>query len=301
MNPMHRFRPLLSAALAGVLCMSLGACDQLLEQLQSSHVAMATLIKTPDLKNPLTDDTVPGVTTFTLHFGSVRSERVLPLGTGGQRVEDDAFSPIGDAVVRLQFTDTTQTPPLERDITVPSRGGGRYVIDSSEARQLAYVEGEYVATVEYAGQTFRLKVTTPSAGQSRIAELEATGAKVITDHAPGAPLTLTRADARGASENPIGIVALQSVSGVSASERYTNLPQNAIGLLRFVLADGPWRADSFQIPGENFEQGASYLVTLSALERGAQDTSGGARALFPASVFLAGVADGGGVMTASAP
>lgn len=270
------------------------ACGGLLEQLQSEQVAIAALIRTPDAKNPQTDEVVPGATSFTLFFGSVDRAQLVPT-SGGQDAKDGAFQGNEGATVTLLFKDAGG---VERSINPQDQGEGRYAIDSTQSQLLTYNANTlYTLNIDYAGKTYRLTVTPPT--DTQIAEFAEAPNKVVVDHPAGAPFTVTRADGDAdPSKNPLAFVNLTSLSGAEQAQKWTNMPSDALGFLRLVLADSPWRARQFTVPGDQFVAGAQYLVTLSSLERGTSDgPTDGSAALFPGSSFLAGVADAGGILT----
>lgn len=281
--------------LAALSALTLSACGGLLEQLQSEEVAIAALIRTPDAKNPQTDEVVPGVTTFTLFFGSVDRSKLIPTNGGGQDVEAGAFQGNEGATVTLLFKDAGG---VERSINPQDKGEGQYAIDSTQSQLLTYnANTVYTLTIAYSGKTYRLTVTPPT--DTEIAEFKEVDNKVVVDHPAGADFTVTRADGDAdPSKNPLAFVNLMALSGSEQSQKWSNMPSDALGFLRLVLADSPWRARQFTIPGDQFAAGSQYLVTLSSMERGTSEgPNDGSAALFPGSSFLAGVADAGGILT----
>lgn len=273
---------------------SLSACGGLIEQLQSEQVAIAALIRTPDAKNPETEEVIPGATSFTLFFGTVDRSKLVPT-TGGQDAQAGAFKGNAGATVTLLFKDAGG---VERSINPQDKGEGQYAIDSTQSQLLTYnAETLYTLNIVHSGKTYRLTVEPPTSAE--IAEFKAAENKVVTDHPAGAPFTVTRADAStDPSKNALAFVNLMELSGTDQSQKWSNMPTDALGFLRLVLADSPWRARQFTVPGDQFAAGSQYLVTLSSLERGESDgPTDGSAALFPGSSFLAGVADAGGILT----
>ncbi len=275
-----------------LLALPLGACGGLADQLQADDFAVGALIKTPDLTNPQdSSKTIPGVTSFQLFFGKIDRSKIS-LGAGGKQVAaEGAFTGVAGAIVKLDFHDPTNG---DVEINVPDKGSGQYQIDSQTAERLTYDQTAYTATIAYSGQTFTLHVTAPA--PTDIKELQAAPDRTITQTA-NTPLTITRTDAAGPGKNPIAFVNLSSVTGTAKVDAWNNVPKDPFGFLQLVLDDSAWRADSFVIPGDQFQPNSGYVVTLAEMAQGSADTATGSTALFVGSTLLAGVAAGGGVTT----
>lgn len=287
---MSVFARLMTAAFAGVFILSASACDGLLDQLKSNDVAIATLLKTPDAKNPSTGELVPGHTSFTLFFGSVDKTKVIPKGDA-EGAEDGAFKGNAGAKVTLHYSDAKG---VARELNIPDTGDGKYALDSSDSQLDYSPTARYRVDIFYAGKTFSLNAIAPAA--SKIAEFKEKD--VITEHKAGADFTVTRAGTPNPDTNSLAFVNLMGVSGSDDSATYSNMPSEGLDFLRLVLADQSWRQNAFVVPGEHFKAGAQYLVTLTSVERGTSNgPSDGTEALFPGSSFLVGVGAAGGILT----
>lgn len=287
---MRRSHTLPLAAALGALSLAAAGCGGLADQLQAENVAIAALIKTPELENPQTHDKVPGIVTFQLFFGQIDKSKIS-LGTDGkQAAAAGAFTGLAGATVKLDFKDPTRG---DTEVNVADKGEGKYLIDSPTANLLTYNQTDYTANISYGGKVFQLKVAAPL--KTDVKEFLAATDGIIKDHDAGAPLTLTRAVAQGATKNPIAFVNLSTVTGAAKADTWNNLPKDAMGFLQLALDDSQWRQDAFTIPGNQFQARTGYLATLTAVERGEPVT--GSPALFLGSSFLAGVAAGGGVIT----
>lgn len=287
---MSVFTRVVTAAFAGFFFLTTSACDGLFQQLKSNDVAIATLLKTPDANNPATGELVPGVTSFTLFFGSVDKSKIIPRGDA-EEAEDGAFKGNAGAKVTLHYADANGE---RRELTIPDLGGGKYVLNSTDS-QLGYSpSARYRVDIEHDGKKYRLDALAPAS--SKIAEFAEKD--VVTEHKAGADFTVTRAGNPDPDTNSLAFVNLMSVSGSEDSESYTNMPSDGLDFLRLVLADSKWRENAFVVPGEHFEKGAQYLVTLTSVERGtSKGPNDGTEALFPASSFLVGVGAAGGILT----
>lgn len=278
------FQSLLALALLGLVT----ACGELAQQLSAEEFAVASLVKVPGQENPATHESVPGVVTFQLFFGTIDKTKIA-VGLDGKRTASaGAFRGAPGATVTLLFNDPARG---ETSINVSDVGGGNYLIDSQTANLLTYSETDYVAQIAYGGLTYRLQVKAPAAGE--IKEFAAQTDRIVHDHPAGTDFGITRLKAAGA-QNPIAFVNLSGLSGNARADAWNNVPKDAFGFLQLALADDAWRADTFKIPGAQLQPGNAYLVTMTSLERG--DVEPGSPALFLGSTFLAGVATGGGVL-----
>lgn len=295
MKPSSRsIRATRAASLSAVMAAAalfLSGCTELLEQLQAEHVALATLVQTPDLENPVTNETVRGLTTFTLFFGRADLSALANGATGG----NSAFTGVADAQVTLEYEDPETNQ--KRQLNVADNGSGRYSLDSSTAELLEYFAGAtYTVTIQYSGKTHQLSVVAPE--RREVAEF-ANATKTVLDHPADQDFVVTLTSNSDA-EPPVTFVSLSSVSGAASAESWTNMPKDGLGLLQLAIKPDPWKQSSFTIPAEELEPGTGYLVTASTLETGRQDSGPGLNALFTSSTFLAGTADGGGLVTAEA-
>lgn len=281
------------AVLCAALALGSAACGGLLEQVSSDEVAIAALIKTPDAKNPQTNETVPGKTAFTLFFGQADKSKII-----GGEASDGAFKGLAGAKVALSFRD-----PVNGQVTVnvEEKGEGQYVAESTDVNKLAYVEGEYTLNVTWQDRTYRMKVVAPA--PIAIEEFKGKTVPVIAEYQPGTPFTVTRSGgSANAADNDIAFVNLNDLSSGDTAPIFTNMPADALGFLKLVLKDTEWRAKSFTIPGNKFEANKEYLVTMTSARRGSgTGPDDGTTALFTGSSFLAGVADAGAIMTHPAP
>ncbi|MFO0747206.1 MAG: hypothetical protein U1F43_16305 [Myxococcota bacterium] len=277
-----------SLPLAAGALMALAGCDGLLKDLETQEVGVAVLLATPDMKDPLTQEPIAGVTTIDVFFGQVDVSQ----GLSGAGITSDAYTGRADASVHLSFSDPHGGGP--RDLVVPSVGNGEFRLDSRDEPQLVYAQVAYTVTIVLEGHTYRMQVVAP--GQTDITEIEQTADGVIRDHVAGAPLTVTRADGQGADKNDPAFVRLTALGHGDPTEAWTNAPSDAVGFVDVVLRDDRWRVDQFVVPGSEFTRGSAYLLTLAPLARGEVVTTHGETQLFLGSAFFAGMASGGAVI-----
>jgi len=262
------------------------ACEELARSLTAEDFAIATLVGVPEQEDPATKQKVPGIVTFQLFFGRIDKSKITTSLDGSQTAGAGAFTGAAGAQVKLQFTDAGG---VAREINVSDKGAGNYQIDSQTATLLTYSATDYVAQINFGGNTYRLKVKAPEkAGVAKFAT------SAVKEWQAGKDFTVTRLSAQGPSKNPVAFVDLTPIANGARGSGWSNAPKDALGFFQFALSDGAWRADSFAIPGAQLQKGNAYAVTLTSLERGGTET--GSAALFLGSVFLAGVASGGGVV-----
>lgn len=291
MNSILRSIPALRWLVAGFLgIFFLSGCD-LFDQLRADKIAMATLLKTPDIENPANGETIDGATTFTLFFGQIDPQGIASGST-------DSFSGLKDAEVTLEFKDPESGDTVS--LNVADQGGGSYTLESLTAEKLVYhSDTEYTVVIKHEGSTYKLAAEAPKA--QRIALFEGSTPPVLEGHPAGQDLEVARLVEGSNSENPIGFVSLSPLDGDSSSSTYTNLPSTAVDFLKLALDPEPWKQDSFTIEGKNFAKDASYMLTLSTVENGKQAKDDDTSAVFASSFFLVGNADGGVVLTGETP
>lgn len=290
---MPLFKRLLTSSAALLFALTTVGCGGLFDQLQSSEVALATLLRTPDATNPATEEVIAGETAFTLFFGSVDKGKLVARGES-EEAEDGAFKGNAGAKVTLRYKNAAGA---DERLDVPDLGEGKYGLTSGNSALTYNGESAYVLDIVFEERTYRLRVEPPA--KAEIAEFKDLPKRIVENHPAGKDFVVTRAaPAQDVSKNPLAFVNLTGLNGTEEADTWSNMPEDGMGFLRFVLADAPWRQNSFTIPGEHFVKDAQYLVTLSSLARGTSDgPKDGTSALFPGSSFLAGVADAGGVLT----
>jgi hypothetical protein len=262
------------------------ACEELAKSLTAEDFAIATLVNVPEQEDPATKQKVPGLVTFQLFFGRIDKSKITTSLDGSQSAGAGAFTGAAGAQVKLQFTDAGG---VAREINVSDKGGGTYQIDSQTATLLTYAATDYVAQIAFGGRTYRLTVKAPE--KAGVAEFATSAVK---EWEAGKEFAVTRLNAQGPARNPVAFVDLTPIANGTRGSGWSNAPKDALAFFQFALADDAWRADAFKIPGAQFQKGNAYAVTLTSLERGG--TEPGSPALFLGSVFLAGVASGGGVV-----
>ncbi len=287
-------RAFVRCSLLALAALPLAACGSLADQLQAKNFAVGALLSTPETKDPKSSTTIPALTTFQLYFGQIDESKISLDPSGKQVAADGAFTGVSGAVVKLTFHDAGSNQDVELtadDLSnSPNGSPGEYFLDSKTAQKLVYDQTTYTATISYSGQTYTMQVAAPPPVD--IQEFENAQDRVITGHSAGAPLTLTRSVEKG-SQNPI---AFWNLSSQAQAELDTNAPKDPLGFLQLVLDDSAWRADTFAVPGSDFQPSSGYVVTFASLAEGSV-TSSGSSSLFVGSTLLAGAATWGGVTT----
>src|SRR5438876_1056475 len=119
------------AILGGLLALATAGCGELADQLQAEDFAVAALIKLSDQENPKTHEVIPGGTSMTVFFGHIDKTKIIPKDSSGkQEAQSGAFTPNTGAKVKLEFVHPADG---SQEITIPDLGGGKYMIDSSQA------------------------------------------------------------------------------------------------------------------------------------------------------------------------
>jgi len=291
------FSRVIGLTAASLLAVFISGCEELLNQIQASNVALATLVSTPDQPNPLdSTKTIKGRVGLQVFFGAIDQTKIA-----GSNPGSGAFTPTAGATVTVSYTDPS-LPEGQREVSVAveDKGEGKYFVDSVAKPTLKYVEdAKYTLTIVSGGKTFKMETTAPK--KNGIKEFETN--KVIKDHPAGTPFTVTRTTtSTNGDPNDIAFVAMGAVSGETSSEAYTNAPKDPMGMLKLALDPTPYQAPSFTIPGDKFEANNGYLVTLSSFKQNAAgSTPSGSDALFISSKFLVGTADAGAIATPKAP
>jgi hypothetical protein len=284
----------LSAALAG--------CQGLVDQLDADMVAMAALVRTPDMtvpaptqSEPLATRIEPGSTILTVFFGSLDKKKLI-VQAGKQLADEGAFKPAPGAIMTLDYPGCATCP-----IGLSDDGEGKYSIDKDTAGALEYREATYTLTIKYSGRTHKLAVDAPAPLVIDEFRPENTDFKTVWSHAAGSKFTVTRYEAVPPNKRPVAFLTAKALGEVGGSP-YTTIPTEPLALLNLLFDDSPLRERAFDVPGSVFSAESDYLVTLAAAERGgAVDDDATLSPLFGVSSFVAGVADGGVVSTKVRP
>lgn len=274
---------LTALAIAGSTLLT--GCEELLNQLQAENMAVAVLTQTPPMEDPSNPgQNLPEAAAFTLTFSKVDKAQM----TGGSPGEG-AIEPIKSAEVKLSFKDTDTNEDVVLNLSADS--SGTYAASSKDSK-LKVRPTPYTLEIKHAGKTHKMTVTPPA--PAKIKEFETS--KLIADHDAGAPLTISRDAAANPNDTPVAIINVVGKNS-DGGPAYTNLPNDALGLVKFALKDDDWKATSFEIPGSTFAASSQYVVTMSTMAKGSQSTEAGVSALFTGSSFLAGTSDAGLVVT----
>jgi len=304
MTRLRTGRTLFAATLAAAAGLTAG-CEGFINSVQSDFVAMAAIVKTPDVvvpaptqEAPLATRTEPGKVVFTLFFGEVDKDKIV-----ANEAQDGAFTPVAGAVVKLQYTDAGGAA---KDLGATDSGEGKYLLESGASGLTYESEKDYTAVITHAGKTYRMKVKAPAAIE--IHEFKnKSPPKSVFAHTPGSAFTLTRDDVQLPAKLPVAFAALQAADGSGANLGFdgdfgwTNVPTDALPVLKFLLNDSDWRKPTFTVPGDKFAADSDYIVLMAAIDRGGDAAAASDASLFTASSFLAGTADGGLVSTKPAP
>lgn len=284
-------------ALAATLAAATFGCQDIADQLNSDMVAMAVLLKTPDVEVPtvqngqLGSKTEPGKTELQVYFGRIDKKKITD-SVSKQEAQDGAFLPVTGAIVQLDYDGCTACP-----ITLADDGKGKYTAGQDTA--LAYKEAKYTLTMKYSGSTYKLEVNAPA--PLVIDEFRNVPLRTVWGHTPGQAFTMTRYEETAPQKRPVALAAAKAVDGDELSEPWTSPSLDALTLLNLLLDDTDYRAKTTSVDGSVFRADATYLLTLAAVERGAQPDDASLDTLFGASSFIAGVADAGLVSTKAEP
>ena len=273
--------PIRIALAASLISLSLSAngCAEIIETLTTEEVVVAVLVTAPDVVHPTSGAKVAGQTSIVVYYGELDARQ--------QDRGEEAYTPFADAEVHLVF----QHPSAGQvDLAIQQDGDGSFRLDSTREPRLIYAETDYRLLLSRNGKTRRLQVRAPP--PTDIVEVAAAAERVIRDHHAGSALTVTRVGAAGPSENDVAFVSLARLAETTASSTWSNVPDDAPGFIDLLLRDTAWRADSFIVPGTELDTG-SYVLSLSAMARGAEVTTAGTSPLFFASSFFAGAAASG--------
>jgi hypothetical protein len=243
---------LLSLGLAGC---DLGAVvSDLVTGGTATHLAAVTVLQVP----PIPGQNATPVTAVRLFFGT------RPVG-------DVGFHSLNSATV------TIADSASDAVATADGVGNGLYTSNSTSGGVGYDIGATYTFTMNYKGESF------VAAGMAPPPEEVATFDEPVTV-AVGQPYTLMRSAPLDASgTRPIAFVTVASVTNAQ-HPTWTNAPSNATGLLRLAIDDTLWRSSSVEIPGTAFPTAGSYVLTLTAVERGSVTE----RKLFSGSTVLIG-------------
>lgn len=291
------------AVLAFASMVPLAGCEifQLAEQAGAKQVAVATLLAIPETTVPAEaialDDrlegfgfdgglpldgglpgdlslTLPATTISYIFFGERQGESLdsAPVGTPGataRLVQEGGgawnLNDVGEGLYELPFD-----------------GGFTYVGGSTYQFEFQHAAETYVTEVKNAPPREFITQFHPDAGYVAI---EA-----------GSTFTFTRPDPALDEDRNIAFVNVFRVSGegLSATPTWTNIPMDAQGLIKLVVAPNDWKRTTVVIPETAFpNRDETYLVMLLNAKIGLPKSKN----LFSASAVIAGAADLGIVRT----
>jgi hypothetical protein len=119
----------------------------------------------------------------------------------------------------------------------------------------------------------------------------------VIDLAAGQDFVFVRSDPPENRDRDLAFITVVPISrqGERGAPTYTNVPTDALGLLKLVTAPGAYKRSEVTIPGSAFpERNSNYLLLLQTARVGGPQTAN----LFIASAILAGSAEVGIVKTA---
>ncbi|MGV3624460.1 MAG: hypothetical protein ACO1OB_26815 [Archangium sp.] len=294
MTPSPTFTRVTAAVLAVV---SFGACEivQLAEQAGSKQVAVGTLLATPETYVPAAafsvEDyleghsdggipdldagiTLPAFTAAHVFFGQRQGESLdsTPIGTTG--------------ATGTLVQEGGPTFPLEElgegNYALALDAGVTYVNDASYRFEFRHNGQTYVTGVRDAPPRENIRQLHPEKG---FIEMDAM-----------TTLTLTRPDPSLDDDRDIAFVNVFRVAGDGQDQTptWTNIPSDATGLIKLVVAPNDWKRTTVVIPQTAFpNRDETYVVMLMTAKIGLPQTKN----LFSASAVIAGAADIGIVKT----
>ena len=220
----------------------------------ATHLAAVTVFQAP----PIPGTNVVPVTSVRLFFGT------RPIG-------DVGFHALNGAAVTVADGASGVSAPAE------GAGSGLYT-SSSDSGGVDYdVGATYTFTIDSGGDSFVASGIAPP--PEPVDSFQ--GAVTV---GVGAEYTLVRtAPADASGTRPIAFVTVAATSDPQ-HPTWTNAPSNATGLLRLAIDDRIWRQSAIDIPGTAFPSAGTYVITLTAVERGEVAD----RKLFSGSTVLIG-------------
>jgi len=205
----------------------------------ATHLTAVTLFQAP----PIPGTGVTPVTVVRLFFGT------RPIG-------DVGFHALNGASVTIVDSATGQNASAD-----PS-GHGLYVSSSASGGVGYDVGATYTFTITNADGDFIATGLAPP--PEDVPQFQNTQQVSV-----GQDYTVVRtAQPDQSGQLPIAFVTVANVTSPQ-QPTWTNAPTTANGLLRLAIDDSIWRVSSIDIPGTAFPAAGAYVITLTAVERGA--------------------------------
>lgn len=295
----------LRTALVALLAVCAAGCnvEKAASQAAARRVMVATLIATPEVVIP-----AEAIAGFDGGFTLPDAGFVLDAGfllDAGIDLDGGLVIPAQTAALAFfgerQGDGVSQAPvPLDgaalfvqagegaRKSLSPDPATGGYALTSLDDPSFVYREGEryqFIATYEF---------------ENYVAELDAAPARERIEgfHPPegyirraaGQNFVFLRPDPPEGKDRDLGFVTVVPISprGERGEPTYTNVPKDALGLLKLVTAPGSYKKTEFTVPGEAFpERDRNYLILMQTARLGGPQSAN----LFISSAILAGTAE----------
>ncbi len=252
--------------------------NKTVQQVVANHAAAITLVATPAV--PLPDG------------GAGPSFPVANVFFGKRSPTDTTSPPVALPGAAVSIEDSAGVVASATDV-----GNGDYLATPDGG--LRYDPGAtYTFTIDYDGGSYVAGGTAPfpehvSQLEPQFADGGGVAVPVFPTVAVGGGMTLDRDPNPDGGPLNIAFVTVNLItgSGASAQPTYTSVPQTPLALLELVApgGDATYRAAQVTLPGSAFPQAGDYLVTLTAVQEGAPQSSN----LFALSAILLGAGTAG--------
>lgn len=265
-------------------------------QATAKTVAVSTLLTTPqfeikadaiafgafDASIPSFDAGIIDAGAFWTDAGLVVPAQNLAFVFFGQRQGESLdVAPTGVAGATAKLMETGGPTFVLSD-----QGGGAYAL-LPDAGFVYRENATYQFEFGYEASTYVAEVARVPAREN-IPQFHTSEGYVTLD--AGSPFTFVRPDPLGGQDRNMGFLNVFPINadGSQGQPTYTNIPTNALGFLKLIVAPTDWKSTTVTIPGTAFPRAdANYVIVLQSAKLGGPKSDN----LFSGSAILAGTAD----------